>query len=91
MFYIVCYDTPSPKRGRKFLKLAREYFFHVQKSVFEGYLEKRDFEEFFFRMKRLVNESEDSVRCYILPDEIYFRTKVLGTPPIVEKKRFLLV
>lgn len=86
MFYIVCYDTPSDKRRRKLANLLKNHIMHVQKSVFEGYLTKEQFEKLLMLIEKNIDEKEDSVRIYEIPKDMVIRTKVFGYPPLTKEE-----
>ena len=60
MYVIVVYDV-GEKRVGKMLKLCRQYLCWVQNSVFEGELSEVKLRELKFKMKGIINPSEDSV------------------------------
>ena len=60
MYVIVVYDV-GEKRVGKMLKLCRQYLCWVQNSVFEGELSEVKLRELKFKMKGIIDPSEDSV------------------------------
>lgn len=53
MYIIAIYDVEA-KRTNLFKKLCRSYFTHIQKSVFEGEISEKKFEEFIVKVKKLI-------------------------------------
>ena len=77
MFVILCYDV-NKKRVGKVLKICRRYCVHVQKSVFEGWLTERQFENLKAEIKKAVVTQEDSVCFYVMESTKYVRKEELG-------------
>lgn len=77
MYYILVYDINVTRVG-KMLKLVREYLNHVQNSVFEGELTDAQLEELKYKIKRLMNEKEDSVIIYCVGSKKWSNREVLG-------------
>lgn len=84
MFYIVVYDSPDDKRRRRLCTLLKNFLFHVQKSVFEGFLELNDFRRLLEAIPKAVDEQEDSIRVYAVPKDALGRIKTFGLPPLTE-------
>ena len=63
MFIILSYDIGT-KRNHKILKICRRYLFHIQKSVFEGYLKEIQLESLKESIRKVVNPKEDQVVIY---------------------------
>lgn len=67
MFIVVSYDVADDKRRLKMAQALLDFGGErVQRSVFECYLEPRQFERLQGRLRRWLNGEEDSVRFYIL-------------------------
>ena len=90
-FYIICYDTPSNKRRRKFSKYVVNYLIRVQESVFEGYLKKVKFNRLIKSLEKVVNEEEDSLRVYIMTESVKQKTIIFGQPSLVEMPGYYFV
>jgi len=84
MFVIVAYDIVDNKRRTKLMKLMKGYGFHVQKSVFECFLNERQLQKLKGLVFRLIEEEEDSVRFYQLPEELSAQVLVLGQGKVSE-------
>lgn len=79
-YYIVVYDV-NEKKVVKVHKILRAYLQWRQRSVFEGYLERKDVAELKRRLNSVINEEEDSILFYSLPSDRVIRSFHLGKPP----------
>ncbi len=84
-FYVVVYDVVQDKRRSKVAKAMEALGERVQKSVFEVYLNAAELEKLLKRLKKLIDEREDSVRVYNLCAACKGKVRTLGqgqvTPP----------
>ncbi len=71
------YDV-SEKRVGRVLKLARQYLNWVQNSVLEGQLSPAKFKILQEKVKKIINEKEDSVVFYTFRDKFYTKRIILG-------------
>ena len=60
MFVILTYDVRQ-KRQSKTRKICKKYLYHVQKSVFEGYLTERQLNLLEQELENVINPDEDSL------------------------------
>lgn len=77
MYVILVYDV-NVKRVARALKVCRLYLNWVQNSAFEGELTESKLRELSMRLKRIINEKEDSVLIYRLRDKRYLQKNILG-------------
>jgi len=77
MFVILVYDV-NVKRTAKVLKKCREYLTWVQNSVFEGEISKANLYKLKSELRRMIDESEDSVIIYILRTTRYSERQIIG-------------
>lgn len=77
MYYIAVYDV-NQKRVGKMLRLFRKYLHHIQNSVFEGELSDADYLRLKTEIKKIIDESEDSVIFFALNGK-YLQRETLGT------------
>ncbi|MBC7333385.1 MAG: CRISPR-associated endonuclease Cas2 [Actinobacteria bacterium] len=77
MYVIMVYDV-NEKRVAKVLKKSRQFLNWVQNSVLEGDITVAKFEKLKFGIKRIIDESEDSVIFYILRDTKYSSREIIG-------------
>ena len=66
MFVILTYDVRQ-KRQNKTRNICKKYLYHVQKSVFEGYLTERQLDLLEQELERVINPDEDSLCVYKVP------------------------
>ena len=69
MFVILTYDVRQ-KRQSKTRKICKKYLYHVQRSVFDGYLTERQLSLLEQELEHVINPDEDSVCIYKAP---YYR------------------
>ncbi len=91
MFYLVCYDTPSNRRRRRLAKTLADYATRVQKSVFETYLPGEAREEMLDRIRKILDEDEDSLRIYPMHRDGLKAILVFGRPSLTELDGFFWV
>ncbi|RKZ32020.1 CRISPR-associated endonuclease Cas2 [bacterium] len=83
-FVVIAYDITDDKRRRKLAKFLEGYGDRVQYSVFEARLNKRQLMYVAGKIKRLIDEEEDSVRIYVLCNSCVEKIKVIGLGEIFE-------
>lgn len=84
MFIVVSYDISDNKRRTRIAKTLEDYGARVQYSVFEVNLESKQVDKMRARLKKLIEESEDSVRFYTLCQACFKQVEVLGQGKPVE-------
>ena len=67
MFVILTYDVKQ-KRQNKIMKICKKYLFHVQESVFEGYLTDAQLIRLERELARFSDPNEDSLCVYKVPN-----------------------
>lgn len=77
MHLIMTYDI-SVERVFKVLKVGRKYLTWVQNSVLEGEITRAKFEKLKSELKKVIDESEDSVIFYLLRTTQYLRRESMG-------------
>jgi len=65
-YYVIVYDVKDDKRRTNIFKTLKEYASSVQYSVFEGYIAREDLIKLKHRLKKQLNEKEDSICLYSL-------------------------
>ncbi len=65
-FYLVSYDISDEKRLKRVHQFLKDYGKWVQKSVFECWLTKAEYQELKIGLKQLIKPKEDRVRFYSL-------------------------
>jgi len=77
MYVILVYDINVKRVGRA-LQICRRYLNWVQNSAFEGELTESKLRELKLRLKKLMDEKEDSVLIYRFHDQKHFEKEVMG-------------
>ncbi|HHW90999.1 MAG TPA: CRISPR-associated endonuclease Cas2 [Clostridiales bacterium] len=77
MFIILVYDV-GEKRVAKVLKKCRQYLYWVQNSVFEGEITPAKLKMLKEELKRIIDQTEDSVIIYNLRTTRYTSREVIG-------------
>ena len=72
MFIILTYDVMQ-KRQSKMRKICKKYLYHVQKSVFEGYLTENQLIMLKNELFSIFDSDADSVCIYKVP---YYRNLI---------------
>ncbi len=85
MYLVLSYDIVSNRRRRRIHKLLTGFLRHVQKSVFEGELSDRGYEDLRHVLGEEMDPEEDNVRIYRLCNRCRPATVVLGTAFRVEE------
>ena len=78
VFVVVSYDIPDDKRRTRVCKLLKNYGAHVQYSVFECHLKRRDYHDMRQRLQKLISPRQDNVRFYFLCQDDVARIEGLG-------------
>ncbi len=77
MYIILVYDI-NVKRVGRMLKVCRQYLNWVQNSVFEGESTPAKLKELKMRLKKVMEEEEDSVLIYVLAEQRLMEKQILG-------------
>lgn len=86
-FVLVCYDIPDDRRRTKVMQTLLDFGQRVQYSVFECDLKGKDMDRLLKKLKRLVNQEEDSVRFYFLCESCLPKALVMGVQTGLEEPR----
>jgi len=90
MFIIVAYDIVENKRRTHVMKTLKGYGFHVQKSVFECYLNERQLRRLKAIIGGIIDNNEDSVRFYRLPEELADQVDILGLGEVSKNQMVII-
>ncbi|RKY74704.1 CRISPR-associated endonuclease Cas2 [candidate division KSB1 bacterium] len=77
MYVILVYDVEQ-KRVAKVCKYLRCYMNWIQNSVFEGELTEGKLKEIKFGLKKIIQESKDSVLIYSFADQKQVAREIMG-------------
>ena len=75
---LVIYDVVDNKIRQRLVKCLERYGVRVQKSAFEALLDKKQYDVMMRQASRIINQSIDSLRVYILDDIINVYTWGIG-------------
>ncbi len=85
LFYLLTYDIANPKRLAKVAKAMEAIGERVQDSVFEAWLTGEELEKLVKKTGKIMKESEDSLRIYLLCGACREKIRCIGqghvTPP----------
>ncbi len=90
-FYLVCYDIKDNKRRTNVFKKMRNYGTRVQFSVFECIIDEKMLEKMIKEMLEIINEDEDSIRIYNIPESYKKFIKILGVGEVVRDEKYFIV
>ncbi|MCD6373883.1 MAG: CRISPR-associated endonuclease Cas2 [Caldisericaceae bacterium] len=90
-FVIVAYDIVSNKRRRRVMKCLKGMGFHVQRSVFECLLTDDQIRRLKKLLLKEVNAEEDTIRIYVLPEDLKDEVRILGTGEVLEDRPFVVI
>jgi CRISPR-associated protein Cas2 len=92
MVLVLAYDVVDDTRRAKLFKRMKGFLTPVQKSVFEGDLPARRWNELVRTVSAIIDASEDSVRIYSICRACKGSTTLLGTsPPVADPAEPILV
>ena len=77
MYVILIYDV-NVKRVGKMLKLCRQYLCWIQNSVFEGEISEAKLQELCYKIKSIIDESEDSIIIFSNKMGFNMNKRILG-------------
>ena len=86
MLYLVSYDIPDDRRRTKLAKALKDFGDRVQYSVFECLLDKELLEKMTARIRRIILDTEDSVRIYSLCAGCEKAIVLIGQGTVTEDK-----
>ncbi|GAB4396856.1 MAG: CRISPR-associated endonuclease Cas2 [Anaerolineales bacterium] len=90
-FYLLTYDVPDNKRRLKLAKALEALGERVQYSVFEAYLTDKELEKLLKQVQKLLNESEDNLRVYVLCGQCRGKVFTYGNGKITEPPGLMIV
>ena len=77
-FYLVSYDIADDGRRNRVVKILEDYGDRVQYSVFEIITDEKRFGIMTRRLKKVIDDENDSVRIYYLCRSCRNRVNILG-------------
>ena len=88
--YIIAYDIPSDKRRTKIHKILSGFGHWTQYSLFECYLDEKEYLQLRQRLDRVICEEEDTVRLYPLCLGCRNKVETIGSAKPKEPDIFLV-
>lgn len=89
-FYVIAYDIPSDKRRKKVHNLLSGYCTWSQYSLFEGYLTEKQELALEARLRKIIDEDEDSLRFYPLCAADVDNVITLGSEPPGDEQEIIV-
>jgi len=74
--FLICYDIADPKRLNRVHRYLKNQGLPIQYSVFTVELRRKPLERLMETLKGIIDQREDDVRCYTLPNSLDF--EVIG-------------
>ena len=75
---LVIYDIVDNRKRYRMVKCLEKYGLRVQKSAFEAFLTRKQYEKLMAESSRIINKEEDSLRIYLLAEHTSVRSWGLG-------------
>ena len=91
MFIVVSYDIVNDKTRNKISKTMLDFGTRIQYSVFECNLTEEQIKKMTKKLKRILNEKEDSIRIYFLCEHCLKKTEVLGKGEITKDREIYIL
>lgn len=70
---LIIYDIIDDKKRNRMAKFLEGYGVRVQKSAFEARITQKNFNEMLKRATKIIDANKDSLRAYLLPNELYIQ------------------
>lgn len=90
-YFVLVYDIAADKRRLKIAKAMESVGERVQYSVFEAWLTETELQKVLKRVKKVLNEKEDSLRIYRLCETCRAKVQRLGVGGAVEPPGVMIV
>ncbi len=96
MDVLVAYDVQTTEKAgqrrlRKVAQACQAYGQRVQNSVFECKVNDSQFEQLVHRLRRIINEDEDSLRIYRLREPKEHHVDVYGRRPAYDFGQLMVI
>lgn len=88
--WIICYDIRNDKRLRRVARVMEAYGTRVQKSVFECWVTREQFDQLRAEIAQRALTKEDSVRYYLLCKDCQEASETRGDTPIRRLQRYYI-
>ena len=91
MFYSICYDVKDDARRLKVAKVLKDFGTRVQLSVFEAELDERKLERLKGRVRKVLNDAEDTLRLYPLCASCMSRIEIIGQGIVTQDPEVIVI
>ncbi len=91
MFVLVSYDVVDDKRRTRIAKCLKLFGDRVQFSVFECNMEQAEMDKMLAKLRKLVDEKEDSMRIYINCANCTKRLTIIGLGGVTQDPDLIVV
>jgi CRISPR-associated protein Cas2 len=91
MFYSICYDVKDDARRLKVAKVLKDYGTRVQLSVFEADLDVRKLDRLKNRVRKVLNDAEDTLRLYPLCATCMSRIEIIGQGVVTQDHEVIVI
>ena len=78
MLYLIAYDIADPKRLHRVATICEDYGLRVQNSLFECWLDERQFASLWTRLRETIVVSVDRIAAYVLDKNASGKRVVAG-------------
>jgi len=90
-FYLLTYDIANPKRLGKVARAMEAVGERVQDSVFEAWLSAAEVEKMLKKIRKIINEKEDSLRIYSLCSPCREKVRCLGQGKVTQAPGLVII
>ena len=90
-FYVICFDIADDRIRRKVVKALENKGQRVQKSVFECFLNDKQYIELKTTLDNLIDKSKDSVRYYHLCENCRIDVRITGVGFYSEDEKLIII
>lgn len=91
MFVVVSYDISDDLRRNNVARVLKDYGTRVQYSVFEGNINKKNFDKMVRGLIQRIDPSEDNIRIYRLCGRCHKLMQVMGSGKVTEDEDVYIV
>ena len=89
-FFVICFDISNDKNRRKVVKLLENIGKRVQKSVFECFLNDKQFITLKNQLEKNIDQNTDSIRYYQLCATCRLNIKFAGVGSYTEDEELII-
>lgn len=90
-FYLISFDITDDKVRRKVVKILESNATRVQKSVFEAWLNEKEYVRLKFDIDSLIDPLSDSVRYYLMCKNCVDNIQVSGLGKYISHEDLIII